>query len=111
MHRSLIIARMLPGSEKDVAEIFAESDRTELPRIAGVTHRSLYVLGDAYVHLLETEPTGPDAVAAARRHPEFSRVSDRLNPYISPYLETWSSPQDAVATCFYTWRSDAPGQP
>ncbi len=108
MHRSLIIARMLPGSEADVARIFAESDRTELPRIAGVSHRSLYVLGNTYVHLLETSETGHTAVEEARRHPEFARVSRNLDPFISPYLETWKSPQDAVARCFYTWQSDDP---
>lgn len=109
MHRSLIIARMLPGSEDDVARIFAESDRTELPRVAGVTHRSLYLLGDAYVHLLETGDPGATAVEEARAHPEFARVSERLTPYISPYLETWRSPKDAVARCFYSWESGDAG--
>ncbi|WP_327681279.1 TcmI family type II polyketide cyclase [Kitasatospora sp. NBC_00458] len=110
MHRSLIIARMVPGSEGDVARIFGESDETELPQIAGVTHRSLYLLGDTYVHLLETDDPGQAAVEAARRHPEFSRVSERLTPFISPYLATWRSPQDAVARCFYSWEPGAGGR-
>ena len=38
-----------------VAEIFTESDRTELPGIIGVRHRSLYSLDDLYVHLVETD--------------------------------------------------------
>ncbi|MEV6972761.1 TcmI family type II polyketide cyclase [Kitasatospora sp. NPDC093806] len=106
MHRSLIIARMVPGTEAEVARVFGESDATELPRIAGVTHRSLYLLGDTYVHLLETDDPGPAAVEAARRHPEFARVSERLTPFITPHLPTWRSPQDAVARCFYTWEPD-----
>ncbi|HEX3784154.1 MAG TPA: TcmI family type II polyketide cyclase [Pseudonocardiaceae bacterium] len=104
MHRSLIIAKIAPGTEQQVADIWTESDATELPGIAGVTHRSLYRLGDLYVHLLETEAAGPEAVGTARRHPEFKRISDRLDPFISPYLPTWRGPQDALANCFYTWQ-------
>jgi cyclase len=109
MHRSLIIAKMAPGSEAQVADIWTESDATELPRIAGVRHRSLYQLGELYVHLLETEEQGPEAVAAARKHPEFARISQRLDPFISPYLSTWRGPRDAMANCFYTWAPDDVG--
>ena len=34
--RGLIIAKIKPGAEEQVAEIFAESDRTELPKMTGV---------------------------------------------------------------------------
>jgi cyclase len=105
MNRSLIVAKIQPAAEQEVAAIWAESDRTELPRIAGVTHRSLYRLGDLYVHFLETVQPGPEAVQAAREHAEFARISDRLSPYITPYLPTWKSPQDAQAHCFYEWRA------
>ncbi|WP_019819346.1 TcmI family type II polyketide cyclase [Saccharomonospora saliphila] len=103
MHRSLIVAKIAPEAEDEVARIWAESDRTELPRIAGVSHRALYRLGDVYIHLLETDQPGPEAVEAARAHPEFDRVSTRLSSYISPYLSTWRSPRDAQARRFYTW--------
>ena len=69
MHRTLIVAKIRPGAEQRVAEIFAKSDQTELPHIAGVRRRSLYRLGDLYAHLLETEDLGDEAVAEARRHP------------------------------------------
>ena len=92
-----------------MAAIWAESDRTELPLIAGVTHRSLYRIGDLYVHLLETTQPGPEAVETARGHMEFARVSARLNAYISPYLPTWKSPGDALAHCFYQWQPDTRG--
>ncbi|MEV1159297.1 TcmI family type II polyketide cyclase [Micromonospora taraxaci] len=106
MDRSLIVAKVDPAAAERVAEIFAESDATELPRLVGVRHRSLYRLHDLYVHLLETEQPTEGAVEAARGHPEFIRVSDRLRPYVSPYLSTWRSPRDAMAQCFY--RFDAP---
>jgi cyclase len=103
MNRSLIIAKIMPDTDREVAEIWAESDRTELPTIAGVRHRSLWRLGDLYVHLLETEQTGAEAIETARTHPEFARISDRLNEFITPYLPTWRSPRDAQARCFYEW--------
>jgi cyclase len=105
MHRSLIIAKIAPGTEKEVAEIWAESDATELPRVVQVRHRSLYTLGDLYVHLLETTEPPSAALGVARKHPEFARISERLDPFISPYLASWRSPQDAVASCFYTWEA------
>jgi cyclase len=103
MDRTIIVAKIDPRAEHRVAEIFAESDRTELPGIAGVVHRSLYRLDDLYVHVLETRDRGPAAVEQARQHPEFARVSERLQDHITPYLATWRSPADAVARCFYTW--------
>nr|WP_042192817.1 TcmI family type II polyketide cyclase [Kibdelosporangium sp. MJ126-NF4] len=107
MHRTLIVAKIRPGAEQRVAELFAESDRTELPHIAGVRHRSLYRLGDLYAHLLETDDRGDEAVAEARRHPEFARISGLLDEHITPYLPTWQSPKDAMADCFYTWEPAA----
>ncbi|MFY1670506.1 TcmI family type II polyketide cyclase [Plantactinospora sp. WMMB334] len=106
MDRSLIVAKVVPAAEGQVAQIFADSDRSELPRLVGVRHRSLYRLHDLYVHLIETESPGPAAVENARRHPEFARVSERLAPHVTPYLATWRAPADAMARCFYRW--DAP---
>lgn len=103
MDRTIIVAKIDPGAEQQVAEIFAESDRTELPGIVGVMRRSLYRLDDLYLHVLETRDHGPEAVEQGRKHPEFARVSQRLQDYITPYLSTWKSPADAVAHCFYTW--------
>lgn len=104
-HRSLIVAKIRPGAERDVARIWAESDRTELPKVAGVRRRELYRLGDLYIHVLETEDPGEQAVGTARGHDEFTRVSDRLAQYISPYLPTWQSPKDALASRFYVWEN------
>jgi cyclase len=101
MHRTLIVAKIAPGAETAVARIFAESDRTHLPEIAGVVRRSLYSLGDLYVHLLETQDAGRAVLDEVRSDEEFVRVSERLTPFIRPYLDTWASPPDAVAHRFY----------
>ncbi|MEV4711470.1 TcmI family type II polyketide cyclase [Micromonospora sp. NPDC049374] len=108
MDRTLIVAKVVPTAESAVAEIFAESDTTELPRLVGVRHRSLYRLNDLYVHLIETESAGDGAVEAVREHPEFVRVSSRLSSYISPYLPDWRSPRDAMARCFYSFDGRRP---
>ncbi|WP_040792246.1 TcmI family type II polyketide cyclase [Nocardia paucivorans] len=103
MNRSLIIARIRPDAISRVADIFAESDATALPTIAGVSRRELYILDDLYVHLLETTETGSTAIGFAQKHPEFARVSSRLSEFISPYLPNWQSPADARARMFYSW--------
>jgi cyclase len=102
--RGVIVARIKPGSEDKVAEIFAESDRSELPGLAGVRHRSLFVLDDVYVHYVETDEDFEQAVADISNHPLFQEISHRLDEYIAPYNpETWSSPKDARAREFYVW--------
>ncbi|MFJ3977316.1 TcmI family type II polyketide cyclase [Streptomyces sp. NPDC090021] len=105
-HRALIVARMAPGSGPDIAELFADSDAGELPRLVGVTRRSLFQFGDVYMHFIEADrPPGP-AIAKVTEHPEFRRLSDRLQAYVSPHdPETWRSPKDAMAHEFYRWEN------
>ena len=102
--RGVIVARIKPGARERVAAIFAESDAGPLPRLAGVRHRSLYVLEDLYVHLVETEEDVEGAIDQVRDHPLFREISARLEPYIEPYNPaTWCSPADAMAVEFYRW--------
>jgi cyclase len=106
--RGLIVARIKPGSEDEVARIFAESDETDLPQLAGVKHRSLFVLDDIYVHYVETAEDFEMAVDEVRDHPLFKEISKRLDDHITPYdPETWRSPKDATAREFYSWDADA----
>jgi cyclase len=105
--RGMIVARIKPGSEAEVARIFAESDATDLPRITGVRHRSLYVLDDVYIHLVETDDEFAEMVDNVRDHDLFKDISRKLDPYIQPYNpETWKSPKDAQAKQFYSWEPD-----
>ena len=102
--RGVIVARITPGSEAKVAEIFAESDSTELPKLVGVRHRSLFVLEDIYIHLIETDDDFDQSVADVRDHQLFKDISKKLEPYIQPYNpQTWRSPKDATAREFYSW--------
>jgi cyclase len=105
--RNVIIARIKPGSEQEVARIFAESDATELPGLVGVSHRSLFVLEDIYIHLYETDDSAGELSDEVRSHSLFKEISKKLEPYIQPYNPaTWRSPKDATAREFYSW--DAP---
>ncbi|WP_267882318.1 TcmI family type II polyketide cyclase [Streptomyces sp. NRRL B-24484] len=103
-YRSLIVARMRPGSGDDIAGIFADSDRGELPHLIGVTGRSLFQFEDLYLHLIEADrPPGP-SVARHVKHPEFQLVSDRLTAHVQAYdPATWREPKDAMAREFYRW--------
>jgi len=104
IQRGVIVARIKPGQEGHVAALFAASDAGELPALAGVRHRSLYALGDVYVHLVEVEGDVGEAVADVRDHPLFRELSEKLRPYIEPYdPATWRSPKDAMAQRFYSW--------
>ncbi|GAA3803696.1 TcmI family type II polyketide cyclase [Streptomyces coacervatus] len=105
MNRSLIIARIAPGTEAEVARVFAASDATDLPRDIGVRERSLYSLGDLYVHLVEFDRDTEDAMAVAQQLPGFRDISRQLDPFISAYdPQTWRSPKDAMARRFYHWQ-------
>ena len=113
-NRALIVAYVRPNAKPEVAQIFAESDAGSLPRVLGVTERSLYYMpepsgvevarGDLYVHLVEFDRPVDEAMAAASQHPGFAEISERLRPHISPYDPNWRSPRDAVARLFYTYR-------
>ncbi|MFF9481977.1 TcmI family type II polyketide cyclase [Streptomyces sp. NPDC014733] len=110
MHHALIVARMSPESAPKIADVFAASDRTELPHLVGVTRRTLFQFGDVYLHLIESEqPPGPE-IAKVTSHPEFRAISDRLSSFVSPYdPETWRGPKDAMAHQFYRWERDGLG--
>ncbi|GAA2795570.1 TcmI family type II polyketide cyclase [Kitasatospora paracochleata] len=104
-HRTLIVARMRKQDAADsIADVFADSDRGELPHLIGVTGRSLFQFGDVYLHLIESErPAGPE-VAKYAAHPEFRSVSERLAVYVDAYdPATWRTPKDAMAREFYRW--------
>jgi cyclase len=111
-YQSVILARLERGREDEVAEIFGRSDTTGLPGLAGVTSRHLYVLEDVYVHVVETEsPFGP-VLGRISDHPEFRRICEDLEPFVTPlFPETWRSPRDAGARCFYRWSAAGASAP
>jgi cyclase len=104
MHRTIIVARMRSDAQVAVAEIFQESDATSLPHQIGVQHRSLYSLGDIYLHVVEFRDDAEATLRRSRELPGFQQISQKLSAFIKPYDErNWRSPQDAVAREFYRW--------
>lgn len=108
VERTLIVARMSPDSAPDVAKIFAQSDRSDLPKLVGVRHRQLFRFGeDLYFHLIESGPGAAESIEEVRSHPLYVDINDRLARHIRAYdPSTWRSPADAMARTFYSW--DAP---
>lgn len=108
MDRVLIVARMDQPDTDAVADIWAESDATELPHLVGVRRRSLFRFHGLYFHLIEAEqPTGTDArIEDVRRHPLFHDIDTKLAKYVTAYDEaTWRGPKDAMADLFYSWQA------
>ncbi|BCJ57676.1 TcmI family type II polyketide cyclase [Micromonospora endophytica] len=106
-NRTIIVARIKPGAEPDVARIFGESDAGELPARLGVTGRWLYSIDDVYLHVLEQTDASFAAVRENHDTPAFAKIMEDLSPYVSAYSpDTWRGPEDAVAKVFYRWRAE-----
>ncbi|WP_107122678.1 TcmI family type II polyketide cyclase [Streptomyces dysideae] len=105
MYRTLIVARMDPGDAGAVAEAFARSDQTELPRMLGVHGRALFRFHDLYFHLVESRNEIAAPLDRVREHPLFTGLSSELARFVSPFSPDWQGPRDAMAQCFYTWES------
>ncbi|MBB5872845.1 cyclase [Allocatelliglobosispora scoriae] len=111
MHRTIIVARINPNAEPDVAGVFAESDATQLPYELGVRRRSLYSLNDVYLHVIDFADDPVETLRRAPENPGFRKISADLRPYIRAYdEETWRTPQDAVAKEFYRWDASPLGK-
>ncbi|MGW1544520.1 TcmI family type II polyketide cyclase [Streptomyces sp. NPDC002309] len=109
MHSTLIVARMEPGLSPEVARLFKEFDRTEMPHLMGTRRRQLFAYRGLYFHLQDFDgDNGGELIEAARTDPRFVQISEDLKPFIEAYdPATWRSPADAVATRFYDWEGRA----
>ena len=85
--RGVIVAKIKPGSAEKVAEIFRESDDTDLPKLAGVRHRSLFILEDIYIHLVEMDEDFDQCGGGVRDHPPVpgdQQEARALHPALQP---------------------------
>ncbi|MCW3841940.1 TcmI family type II polyketide cyclase [Micromonospora yasonensis] len=104
---TVIVQRIKPGAEADVARIFAESDAGPLPAELGVAARFLYSIDDVFVHLIEQDASVAESLRHNHQKPAFGRLMAELAPYVEAYRpESWRGPQDAVATVFYRWQAE-----
>lgn len=103
MHRTLIVARLKTDNPEDIADVFEESDASELPHMVGVSRRTLFTFHDLYFHLVEADGDISPSLYRARDHPLYQDIHDRLAELVYPYDPAWSEPKDAMATPFYVW--------
>ncbi|MEU6746376.1 TcmI family type II polyketide cyclase [Spirillospora sp. NPDC046719] len=104
MHSTLIVAKMAGDDSADVARLFAEFDRTDMPHLMGTRRRQLFKYQGLYFHLQDFDSeSGGDAIEEAKAHPLFKRISEDLRPFITPYDPNWRTPSDAMAARFYRW--------
>jgi cyclase len=94
---------MDPANAEGVAGAFAASDSTDLPRMVGVSRRTLFAFHDLYFHLVEADEDITKNLYRARNHPLYNDINTTLSRYISPYDPDWQEPKDAMAVPFYTW--------
>jgi cyclase len=99
----LIVARMNEADRDSVAELFAESDATDLPVSLGANRRTLFYYRGLYLHLVEAGTDFTAALREARDNPLFADLNNKLSRYITPYHPDWRQPGDAMAEPFYTW--------
>ncbi|MDW8805209.1 TcmI family type II polyketide cyclase [Streptomyces scabiei] len=104
-YSNLIVARMDEKSSTEVARLFTEFDRTEMPHRMGTLRRRLFMFNGLYFHLQDfASDDGGERIQASRNDPRFVKISYDLQPFIQPYApETWRTPADAMATPFYEW--------
>ncbi|MCK8438794.1 TcmI family type II polyketide cyclase [Streptomyces sp. D2-8] len=103
MHRTLIVARMDLADAEGVAQVFADSDSTELPHLVGVSRRTLFAFHNLYFHVVEADQDIAPNLYKARSHPLYEEINTRLGQFISPYDPDWREPKDAMAVPFYSW--------
>ncbi|GGR68384.1 MULTISPECIES: TcmI family type II polyketide cyclase [Streptomyces] len=109
MHSTLIVARMDPAANVDVAKLFGEFDDTEMPHRMGTRRRQLFHYRGLYFHLQDFDAdNGGERIEEAKTDSRFVAISEDLKPFITAYdPATWRSPADAMATRFYHWEASA----
>lgn len=107
MYSTLIVARMDLASSTDVARLFADFDRSEMPHLMGTRRRQLFSYQGLYFHLQDFgSDDGGERIEKARTDPRFIGISEDLKPFIGAYDPvTWRSPADAMAKRFYSWEA------
>jgi cyclase len=106
-HRTLIVAHLKEGHADAIANIFAESDASELPHMIGVKRRTLFKFHDLYFHLVEADEDINENLYKARSHPLYDWINKSLAEHVWPYDPNWKEPKDAMAQPFYVWTPDA----
>ncbi|MBI3898407.1 MAG: TcmI family type II polyketide cyclase [Gammaproteobacteria bacterium] len=98
--RGLAILRLKPGTEEQVINAFAESDKTDLPWLAGMKRRSIWVLDDLFVHYVESERPMKDVIEHFRTHPLYMDVKSKVDQCVEPLADR------RLAREIYRWEAE-----
>ncbi|WP_197352733.1 TcmI family type II polyketide cyclase [Streptomyces bathyalis] len=103
-HRTMMVNRFKdPSAHLEIADLFAEHDRSSLPIELGVSRRTLFRYRDLYVHLIETDEELMPNLNAARQDPHFQKINERLGHLLDRYDSKWTEMEDSRAEAFYDW--------
>ena len=100
------MAHLKEGHADAIANIFAESDASELPHMIGVNRRTLFGFHGLYFHLVEADEDVSPRLYKARSHPLYHDVNTKLAEHMRPYDPNWAEPKDAMAQQFYSWSAE-----
>jgi cyclase len=103
LHRTLIVAKFQTDDPQEIADVFAESDATDLPNMVGVSRRTLFGFHDLYFHLVEADEDINPNLYKARKGALYQDINTKLAKLVSPYDPNWKEPKDAMASPFYVW--------
>lgn len=84
VYRGVIVGRYRPGDEEAIAKAFRRSDATELPHLLGVSSRHVWVLGDIYIHFVESPFALSAIIKDYASHPLFKEIKGELDAYVTP---------------------------
>jgi hypothetical protein len=109
MRSMVTVSKMDRNSIPEVSKLFAEFDSTEIPGLIGLHRRQLFIHQDVQVHLYDfVEKSDQAALEKVKSDPRMARLSVDLQPFVAPYEpETWNSPADSAASCFYSWEGES----
>jgi|HubBroStandDraft_3_1064219.scaffolds.fasta_scaffold357032_2 cyclase len=102
-YQALMIRRIAPQYIDSVADVFAEHDKTDLPRRIGVQQRTLFEFRGLYAHLVQADEDFVGRLYEARTDPLLQGVDARLREYLTPYEPGHPTMADSQARIFYNW--------
>lgn len=107
-YQALMVRRFDPRDASEVAQIFTEHDRSELPELIGVQRRTLFQLEDLYLHLVESDVDFVARLHQATTHPLFRDIDTRLATLLNAYTSETGTMTSSAAQPFYRWPAPAP---
>jgi aromatase len=103
-YHGIVISRLLhPDNAEKIAAAFRLSDATELPHLAGVKSRRIWIQGDLCLHFIEAKLPIPTILRDYADHPLLKAVQSEVDPCV----ELVCPGTQANAIEIYSWQSNA----